>query len=71
MYFLEVTQGSDAAEPPVRIVVATTEDLPSRVAAGLFREDLFYRLNLVHLTMPRVLAAGDPQLDALLASLPA
>ena len=71
MYFLEVTQGSDATEPPVRVVVATTEDLPSRVTAGLFREDLFYRLNLVHLTMPRVLAAGDPQLDALLASLPA
>ena len=69
MYFLDVTQGSEAVDPQARVVVATNENLPDRPTAGLFREDLFYRLNLVHLTMPRVLGAGDTQLDALLASL--
>lgn len=71
MYFLDVTQGSEAAEPQVRVLVATTESLPDRVTSGLFREDLFYRLNLVHLTMPRILGAGDMHLDAVLASLSA
>jgi DNA-binding NtrC family response regulator len=38
----------------VRIVLATNLDLEQAVAAGRFREDLFYRINVVTIEMPRL-----------------
>lgn len=44
----------------VRVLSATNADLPAMIRAGTFREDLFYRLNLIELRLPALAARpGD------------
>jgi DNA-binding NtrC family response regulator len=44
--------GNQTLRADVRLIAATNKNLERLVAEGKFRDDLFFRLNVVHITMP-------------------
>jgi two-component system, NtrC family, nitrogen regulation response regulator NtrX len=44
--------GEESISVDVRVIAATNKDIPAQIRAGKFREDLYFRINVVPITVP-------------------
>jgi two-component system NtrC family response regulator len=58
-HVIERVGGREAIRVDVRVVAATNRDLKAAIAAGAFREDLFYRLSVLTIQVPPLRERGD------------
>jgi DNA-binding NtrC family response regulator len=56
---VEQVGSHSATKVDVRVVAATNQDLHQRIAEGVFRKDLYYRLNAVELVLPPLRGRTD------------
>ena len=49
---VEPVGGSSSVKIDVRVIAATNKELPSEIRAGRFREDLYFRLNVIPIFVP-------------------
>ncbi|RJF97464.1 sigma-54 dependent transcriptional regulator [Noviherbaspirillum saxi] len=56
---IERVGGNDSLEIDVRVIAATHVDLAEAVAQGRFREDLYYRINVVCIEIPQLADRGQ------------
>ncbi|MET1026914.1 MAG: sigma-54 dependent transcriptional regulator [Dongiaceae bacterium] len=57
--------GKTKVEVDVRVIASTSKDLQSEMSAGRFRQDLFYRLNVVPMRLPPLKERRDDIVDLL------
>jgi two-component system nitrogen regulation response regulator NtrX len=55
---IEPVGGHASVRVDVRVLAATNKDLPEEIRAGRFREDLFFRLNVIPLSVPPLRVRG-------------
>src|SRR6185436_7928764 len=60
---VEPVGGTSSVKVDVRIIAATNKDLPTEIRAGRFREDLYFRLNVIPIFVPPLRERGN---DAIL-----
>ena len=58
-HIIERVGGRDSLRLDVRVVAATNRDLQAGIAAGRFREDLYYRLSVLTIQVPPLRDRGD------------
>lgn len=51
--------GNKPVKVNIRVIATSNRDLQEEVKAGKFRQDLFYRLNVIHLNLPPLRKRGD------------